>query len=317
VDAVLVEPAPPDLAAAAAPTAAPPLETPTEIIPTAAPVQTIAPTAVVLGGDDQNNCYKAALFSEASVPPGELFDPDQQFVVTWKVQNAGTCAWDSSYSLVSVDGADLGAAGHLPLPEAAPGEVVEITASLLAPIAPGSHRGAFAIAAPSGYTFGTGGAGRYPLEVRIVTRAMQPDLLSLDLQCGAERGRAEEKEVYDLINAERALVGLPPVEWLEEITRVAAEFSFEMACFDRISHHGRDGFLYPVRLQRAGLLFSSSNEMIYAGNGGPRGAVQWWMGSTIHKPIMLSERYSKVGIGYVILSRNPYKQRVTVDFLTP
>lgn len=288
-----------------------------EVVLTALPGPTVVPAKVVLGGSDPANCHKAALYGEASVKPGSLFEPGQPFVVTWKVQNAGTCAWGAGYELVLADGDSLGAPARLPLPPAQPGEVVDISAALLAPIPPGTHQGAWAIAAPNGYTFGTGGAGLYPLTVRIVTRAMQPDTLSLDLQCGAERGRAEEKEIYELINAERALAGVPPVEWVDEITNVATAFSFELACYDRISHHGRDGFLYPVRLQRANIVFDSSNEMIYAGNGGPKGAVAWWMQSTIHKPIMLSDRYSKVGIGYVILSRNPYKQRVTVNFIKP
>ena len=295
-----------------------PLPDPTAVPePDPTPTPEVRPTAVVLGGQDPDNCHKAALYAEADVVPGSLYEPGQPFLITWKVQNAGTCAWDDSYALVLVEGNNLGAPGPLPVPPAAPGEVVDISAALLAPIAPGAHQGSWAIAAPNGYTFGVGGSGLYPLTARIVTRAMQPDVLSIDLQCGAERGYAEEKEIYDLINAERAAVGLPPVEWVDEIAHVASGFSFELACYDRITHHGRDGFLFPVRLQRAGLLFETSNEMIYAGNGGPQGAVKWWMQSTIHKPIMLSPRYTKVGIGYVILSRNPYKQRVTVDFIKP
>ncbi len=90
-----------------------------------------------------------------------------------------------------------------------------------------------------------------------------------------------------------------------------------MACYDRASHYGVDGMLYNVRLQRDGILFVTSNEIIYSGNGGPKGAVKWWMNSPIHKPIVLSDEYAQVGIGFVYYEGNPYKQRITVNFIRP
>ena len=90
--------------------------------------------------------------SPPPVSPGEAFQK------TWRVQNIGTCTWDSSYQLSPVGGnvpaARMGGTAT-PLPGAvAPGATVELSVDLVAPLTPGVYQGFWSMRAPNGLLFG-------------------------------------------------------------------------------------------------------------------------------------------------------------------
>ncbi len=90
-----------------------------------------------------------------SPPP---ISPGASFQTTWRVQNIGTCTWDSSYQLTFVGGnvPQARMAGRaVPLPGAvAPGETVDLTAALVAPLTPGVYQGFWSMRGPGGLLFG-------------------------------------------------------------------------------------------------------------------------------------------------------------------
>ncbi len=311
---------------AVAPTAAPPAGPAPALSPTASPSPTeapilppspvAAPLALGVGQDPANCTNRAALYGTLTVPDGTPFTPGSQFKKTWLVMNTGTCTWGSAYQLVFAGGDPLGAPKKIPMPNARPRQVVQVSVDMTAPTAPQSYESAWAFESPQGYLFGLGNPATTPLAAKISVAA-PPVGLPSGLDCGALRQRDMEQQVLEQINNTRAQYGLNPLELVEEISQVALKHSLEMACYDRASHHGLDGMLYNVRLQREGILFETSNEIIYSGNGGPKGSLTWWMNSPIHKPIVLSSKYTKVGIGFVFYDKNPYKQRITVDFILP
>lgn len=314
------------VAGATAPTSTPtavPTEVsqPTATLPPPEPLfPSPTPTATLIAlpaGNDPAGCTnRAALYGTLTVPDGTPFEPNTPFTKTWLVMNTGSCTWGPGYQLVFAGGDPLGAPVKVPLRRASPRQVVQVSVPMTAPVAPFTYESYWAFETPDGYRFGLNSPGTLPLLAKINVVA-RPVGVPSELACGALRLRDMEQQVLEQINSTRDQYGLKPVELVEDISLVALKHSLEMACFNRDSHHGRDGMLYNVRLQRDGILFDTANEILYAGNGGPAGAIQWWMKSPIHKPIVLSDQYTQVGIGYVYYEQNSYKQRITVNFIRP
>ena len=91
----------------------------------------------------------------AAPPP---ISPGTAFQKSWRVQNVGTCTWDSGYQLTPVGGnvppARMGGRA-VPLAGAvAPGATVDITVDLVAPLEPGIYQGFWSMRAPTGLLFG-------------------------------------------------------------------------------------------------------------------------------------------------------------------
>jgi hypothetical protein len=80
---------------------------------------------------------------DITVPDGQHFLAGQTVVKTWQVRNDGSCAWGRGYSLRLVDGIAMSAIDRQALPEAVPGDVVEITVQFTAPQQPGTYRSAW------------------------------------------------------------------------------------------------------------------------------------------------------------------------------
>ena len=294
---------------------------PTATLPPQEPLFTPpTPTATLMAlpaGEAAAECTnRAVLYGTLTIPDGTPLQPDASFTKTWLVMNTGSCTWGPGYQLVFAGGDPLGAPQQVPLPRARPRQIVQVSVAMTAPIAPFKYESYWAFETPDGYRFGLNNPGTLPLAAKISVVA-RPVGVPSELACGALRLSDMEQQVLEQLNSTRATYGLAPLELVEDISRVALKHSLEMACFDRDSHRGRDGMLYNVRLQRDGILFATSNEILYAGNGGPAGAIQWWMNSPVHKPIVLSDEYTQVGIAYVYYEGNPYKQRITVNFIHP
>ncbi len=123
-----------------------PTNTPAGSSATAVPsTNTSAPT-----GCTPNSQYVA----DVTIPDGTFVVPNSTFTKTWRVLNNGTCAWDSSYSIVFVSGAQF-VAGAAPIPAAAPGTAVDISLTMTAPNTFGTFSGTWRLRAPNGALFGT------------------------------------------------------------------------------------------------------------------------------------------------------------------
>lgn len=135
----------------------PPAPTATPVVPpTATPVPIVSPTPVPcingmryvadLNYDDNN------MTSPPPVPPGQPFSKG------WRIQNSGTCTWNSSYQLVFVSGNVPGASmGGQPTPiqgQVAPGQTTDIFVNLVAPLQPGVYQGIWQMRDAQGVPFG-------------------------------------------------------------------------------------------------------------------------------------------------------------------
>jgi hypothetical protein len=91
-----------------------------------------------------------------AAPPSLL--PGQAFVKTWRVRNAGTCAWDSSHTLNFVGGnhpdAHMGGSTVAVQGTVPPGAEYDVSVNLVAPTTPGLYQGIWQMRNGSGVFYG-------------------------------------------------------------------------------------------------------------------------------------------------------------------
>jgi hypothetical protein len=102
--------------------------TPTGTLPT----PTVNSSALAVG------CNNLAFIRDVNIPAGTVFEKNQVFTKTWKIQNTGTCNWNSLYALVSAGGDKLGGEATRINPVLV-GNWSEVSVELQAPKTPGTY----------------------------------------------------------------------------------------------------------------------------------------------------------------------------------
>jgi hypothetical protein len=119
-------------------TAGAPATTPTGAPPTAKPA---APAA-------QAPCAQLRYVSDVTIPDGAPVAPGAQFVKTWRVKNAGTCAFSGSLNFIGSGNPMGGSPTNFPKIEV--GQTADVTINLTAPAQPGSYQGTWQARASDG-----------------------------------------------------------------------------------------------------------------------------------------------------------------------
>lgn len=107
-------------------------------------------------------CNQAQFISDLTVPDGTSFTVGTAFTKTWRLMNAGSCAWTEAYSLIFVSGDQLSAASPISLPvKVEPGQMIDLSVNMVAPKNGGHFRGYWKLNDPSitGGLFGIGTNG--------------------------------------------------------------------------------------------------------------------------------------------------------------
>ncbi len=120
--------------------------------------------------------YGMAYISDVTIPDGTQFDPGVEFVKTWAIKNTGTCRWDSSSFVAFSEGEQMDGDAHVAVPEANPGDVVQVSVTLRAPASPGQHQGVWQLCTSGGCY----GSVTVVIQTRTSARAATPT------QSGAE-----------------------------------------------------------------------------------------------------------------------------------
>lgn len=71
--------------------------------------------------------------ADITIVDGTIMKPGERFRKTWRIRNAGTTTWSSGYTMAFFDHQQMGDGQSVPLPQAAPGQLVEVSVDLTAP----------------------------------------------------------------------------------------------------------------------------------------------------------------------------------------
>jgi hypothetical protein len=152
------------------PTPIPPTLTKTPITPTVpTSTPTFTPTATIVGS---TYCNWAKFVKDITVPDMTQFGSNMSFTKTWRIQNIGTCTWNTSYSLVYDSGEQMSGPVSIALPRSvAPGQTIDLSVNLTAPGFPSVYTGYWKLKSDTGQTFGIGSRATGVFWVQINVKA--------------------------------------------------------------------------------------------------------------------------------------------------
>ena len=136
-------------------TSTPTLATPLATLP-ASTAGTPFGAATTVGGaaTSVTSCYGLRFVSDVTIPDNTPMDPGESFTKTWKVLNAGSCAWEAGFKFSLTGGEPMGSS-TLTLPSRVEaGSQFDISVPMVAPNKTGTLRGNWRMSTASGQFFG-------------------------------------------------------------------------------------------------------------------------------------------------------------------
>ena len=142
--------------------APPPVEQPTTTPP---PLPTLAPSIPTLPpSPTTDTCNQAKFVQDVTIPDGTKITPGLAFTKTWRIQNTGTCSWNTAYAVVFDSGHSSGAPTVTPLPaNVPPGGTIDVSVVITAPTTSGDYTWKFMLRSDTGRIFGFGAGYAYPM----------------------------------------------------------------------------------------------------------------------------------------------------------
>lgn len=157
-------------------TATPPLSLPSPTV-TASPTPTLYPATAT----PVSYCDWVTFVKDVTIPDATVWIQGTTLTKTWRLRNRGNCSWTTSYTLVFVSGAQMGAPTAVSLPKNVnPGESIDLSITLTVPEATGHYVGYWMLRNTSGVLFGFGTQADKPFFV---------DLYSGSRKSGSVTGR--------------------------------------------------------------------------------------------------------------------------------
>lgn len=126
----------------------------------------------------------------------------------------------------------------------------------------------------------------------------QPGLPDSDSSQTPDAGSSYAAQVVSLVNAERAAQGLSALTIDARVTAAAQVRAGEL--HQSFSHTRPDGRSCFTALAEAGASYRGAGENIAYGQSSPQQVVQAWMDSPGHRANILSNKYTKIGVGYTV-----------------
>jgi hypothetical protein len=113
-------------------------------------------------------CNWVRFVSDVTVDDDTLFNANDSFVKTWRLQNAGSCTWSTGYAVVFDSGDQMSAPNSVNLPQSvAPGATIDVSVPMKAPANAGTYKGFWKMSTANGVPFGIGNNANSPFWVQI------------------------------------------------------------------------------------------------------------------------------------------------------
>lgn len=174
----------PDTATPLPPTATPTsTSTSTPVPPTVTPiVPTSTPTVTPIP------CNLAKFVSDVSIPDGTVFSAGSAFRKTWRLKNAGSCTWTTTYDVIFASGDAMGGPAAVDMPgNVNPGQEIDISVDLTAPSSEGTYRGNWKLRDSAGKVFGLGPtSAAFYVDIKVSTPVSKYPLDFAAKMCSAE-----------------------------------------------------------------------------------------------------------------------------------
>lgn len=122
-----------------------------------------------------------------------------------------------------------------------------------------------------------------------------------------------EQQVVDLVNEERAKVGLSPLQLDTALSNVARYKSADMRDKQYFSHQSPTYGSPFEMMDQFGIEYQYAGENIAAGQVSPEAVMEAWMNSQGHRENILNPNYTHIGVGYV--SGGSYQHYWTQQFV--
>ncbi len=129
---------------------------PTSEVPTLPATVTYSPPGTQVPPVSTNvPCNYAYFISDVTVNDGTKFLPGESFTKIWRLKNAGSCTWNTSYGVTFDRGDAMSAPVTVYLPgQVLPGQEVDVAVAMKAPTNPGTYRGYWKMRDQGGTKFG-------------------------------------------------------------------------------------------------------------------------------------------------------------------
>jgi hypothetical protein len=129
------------------------------------PLPTLAPpTATFTASPTVDACNQAKWIQDVTIPDGTRISPSATFTKTWRIQNTGTCTWNTGYAVVFDSGHSSGAPAATQFPSnVPPGGTIDVSVIIAAPAANGDYTWRFMLRSDTGRVFGFGTGYAYPM----------------------------------------------------------------------------------------------------------------------------------------------------------
>lgn len=108
----------------------------------------------------------------------------------------------------------------------------------------------------------------------------------------------DPERVIVLGNAQRAAVGVAPLEAEGRLMNAAGDFAQMLTTMPTLSHVGSDGSTFIQRIERAGYTdYRTAGENIARSYSSPESVIAAWMDSPGHRENLLNPAFKKIGVG--------------------
>lgn len=115
---------------------------------------TLSPTPVITPTLSKGGCDNAIFVYDVTIPDDSNIAAGQAFTKTWKIQNTGSCTWNTSYHLVFYAGTQMSGQSTALAASVNSGSETDVSVALTAPTGAGTYTSYWRMQNASGVSFG-------------------------------------------------------------------------------------------------------------------------------------------------------------------